>query len=91
MAEDSNTERNKDRLYIVKPAHSPSFSSSYLIDSDREFTAESMLTRRSLFKCSWGPGAYTLNHTGTHTFNLPYLWYSAHFERLPLDICPVET
>lgn len=65
-----DTERDRDRLCTVIPACSPSFSSSYLIDSDREFTAKSMLTRKSLWKCSWGPEAYTLNHTGTHTHTL---------------------
>ncbi len=71
----------------IIPACSPSFSSSYLVDTDREFTAKSVLTRKSLWKCSWGPGADTLKHTGmrahthTHThirfLNLPY----------PLKLC----
>lgn len=84
---------HRDRII---PARSLSFSSSYLVDTDRDFTAKSMLTRKSLWKCSWGPGADTLNHTGTHThthmhfLNLPYPWCSARFVRPPLDVCPSQ-
>lgn len=66
MLEERNTELRQRRIVHrerIIPARSPFFSSSYLIDTDREFTAESTLTRKSLWKCSWGPGASTHIHT----------------------------
>lgn len=82
-------------MHHIIRARPPSFSSSYRVDTDREFTAKSMLTRKSLWKCSWGGPEHihstTQVHTNTHTLSLPYPWYSAHFERLPLDIYPLHS
>lgn len=89
--ENSKKYRKRQRQIVCRDhiilAPSPSFSSSYLGNSDREFTAKSMLMRKSLRKCSWGPGAYTQPHRYTHILSQPWLkgrccWIFVHYSPL---------
>lgn len=45
---DAQRDKEIEHRDALIPARSPLCSSSYLIDADREFTDESMLTRKSL-------------------------------------------